>query len=93
MASFNTVTVSGSAWIDLNTASGCPVGTEVQLQNIGPTAVLVQESTLAPVNENGAVLFDPSYGELSKAVSAAGSLKLWAKSMNPTSPTKIAIFE
>lgn len=93
MAAYNNVTVSGDDWVNLNTLSGCPVGTAVQIQNTGISSVLIQESATKPTNNNGGVLFNPHYGELSKAVVDAGSDIIWVKPLAVGSSTVLRIFE
>lgn len=93
MASFNNVMVTGSTWTDLNTLSGAPVGTALEIQNIGSASVKLQESSNIPSNDNGGVLFTVEYGEMSRALVEAGSLKMWAKLSDPTKPTTLALFE
>jgi len=93
VAAYNNVTVSGDDWVNLNTLSGCPVGTAVQIQNTGISSVLIQESTTKPTNNNGGVLFNPHYGELSKATISGGSLAIWAKPFSVESSTILRVFE
>ena len=95
MAAFNSVAVSGNDWVDINTLSGAPVGGAISIQNTGTASCLLQESTTKPLitNNNGGVLFTAEYGDLSKAVVASGSLKMWAKLKDANKPTTLSIFE
>ena len=95
MAAFNNVVVSGDDWVDINTLSGAPVGGAISIQNVGTASVFLQESTTKPLitNNNGGVLFTAEYGDLSNAVVASGSLKMWAKLKDANKPTTLSIFE
>ena len=92
MAIFTNVTVSNDTWYDINTLSGAAVGTGLTLQNISSGNVLLKESTSLPLDDNAPVLFNPSYGELSKASVDAGSLKMWAKVIGSPSKAIIAVY-
>lgn len=92
MASYNNVSVSGTAWINLNTASGAAVGTAINIQNTGMGSVLVTEQTATPTTENGGVLYPPHFGDLSKAVVDSGSEVIWVKSIGSQS-TILRVYE
>ena len=93
MATFGDVTVNGNDWVDINTLSGAAVGTAMNIQNKGTACCRLQESTIKPVNDNGAILFTPDYNDLSKAVVDSGSLKMWAKLVDVNKPTTLAVYE
>ena len=88
----NNYTLSGSAWVDLNTVLGVAVGTEFNIQNVSSWSFYIRESSTLPTEVDGAVVFPPSYDTLSKAFIAAGSDKIWVKMVDVSKSTKIALF-
>lgn len=92
MAIFNNVTVLSDDWYDINTLSGAAVGTALNIQNISTGQVILVESTTKPVTDNGPILFDAAYGELSKATVDSGSLKMWAKCVGSQSKAILAVY-
>lgn len=93
MAVYTNVTVFNDDWYDLNTLSGAAVGAAIQIQNISSGNVIMKEQTAKPTNDNGPVLFNSSMGELSKAVVAASSLKIWVKVTGSPSKAILAVYE
>ncbi len=79
MAVYNTVVVSVDDWVDLNAAAGLAVGSACVIQNISPSNCYLVDSATKPVRTDGAVIFNPSYGQLSIAEIAAGSAKIWVR--------------
>lgn len=68
MVNFNTVSVAGNDWVDINTLSTAPAGTAISIQNVGMACVRLQESSAKPTNDNGGVLFTADYGDNFKAI-------------------------
>lgn len=79
MAAYSNVTLNTNEWVNLNTLSGAPVGTALNIQNIGYGTVLLQENSSTPTENKGGVLFPPQYDSLSMAVVQVGSDIMWAK--------------
>ena len=92
MAVFNNVTVLGDIWVDINTISGVPVGTAFIIQNISSAKVILKESSTTPTNDNGPVLYDSSFGDLSQASVKLNSTTMWAKVVGTPSKAILAIY-
>lgn len=93
MAVYQTVSVNGNTWVNVNTAAGVTVGNAFNIQNISMSDVYLVESATLPTNTSAPILFNPSFGELSKASVDTGSVALWAKCVNSSSVAQLAIYD
>ena len=93
MAVYNTVSVAGDTWVNVNTAAGVTVGNAFNVQNISMSDVYLVESATLPTNTSAPILYNPSFDNLSKASVDAGSLALWAKCVNASSVAQLAIYD
>lgn len=94
MAVYNAVDVNGIDWVNINTVSGVGVGDAFNIQNVSMSDVYLVESSTTPSNSlRPPVLYNPTYGELSKASVESGSLVMWAKCVNKDSNALLAIYE
>lgn len=70
------ITVQSNTWVDLYTASGIAVGTQISVQNKSSGVVTVQTSATEPTDLSGTLL--KSYMQ---ATNKSGSTGEWAYSL------------
>ena len=72
------ITLSATAYTSINTITGIPIGTCLEIQhNHGYWVYLVESSTEPPISREGTILTDV-FGEASTRVVLSGSLEVWA---------------
>lgn len=76
MTTISDIPLSEGSYTNLYTASGITPGTEVIIQNKGPSLIVIQNLTNAPENNSWNGFIIP---QLSVWVAPAGTLGLWAK--------------
>ncbi len=77
--SLPSVSLPAGTWIDLYDATGITTGTQLQIQNIGPTEVRVSEDDAEPTTGVGNNIMYPS----DFLNTAAVPVGIWAWSRNP----------
>lgn len=77
----NDLTLTNSAWLDINTTSGIAVGARFDIQNKGNTPILLYEGTDEPLltEDNGHIVMTTK-DRNNTAYITQGSLKIWGKS-------------
>ncbi len=76
MTTISDIVLSDTSYTNLYTATGITPGTEVLIQNKGPSLVIVQNKSSAPANSSWDGFVIP---QLSVWVAPQGTLGLWVK--------------
>lgn len=84
---------SDGSWVDINTASGIAVGTNVTVQCDGTAWVRIQESDTKPDTPDQGKLITNLSQNSAEAIVNNSPLKLWARSTRPNCSASIAIQE
>lgn len=85
------ITVESDDWTDLSDVSGIPAGTQYLITNKHTVwAMLIESDTKPSLDESKGVIIANFPSEMSSAIVAAGSDKVWAKA-RPSGAYKTAV--
>lgn len=76
------ITLPAGVWVDVYTTSGIPVGTAINIWNIGIEACILAIKSTIPTDERGVPLWSGAIG--SSIQLTQGETGLWAKSVDGT---------
>ena len=88
------ITITGAAWVDVNTASGVAVGALMDITNKGIYDIRLYEGTTPPsTSSSEGVPLTSMYRSYATARVPAGSLKIWAKCSSASATSYIVVQE
>lgn len=93
MTTIADVTIPSDNWVSINTESGQPIGTQMEIINKGSDTILLQEKTTKPAvsNRDGRPLTNLQKTNYSVVTVTQGSEELWAIALKNSSKISIEV--